>query len=138
MATAQIEYIKQLRTECTHLKSGKNFITDAPTDNKGNGDAFSPTDTVATALASCMLTIMGIYALEHDFDLNQSKAIVTKHMSTETPRKIDKIDIEMTVSATKTLSIKEKISLERAAKTCPVALSLRPEIEQNLKVSFSN
>ena len=138
MATAQIEYIKQLRTECTHLKSGKQFITDAPTDNKGNGDAFSPTDTVATALASCMLTIMGIYALEHDFDLNQSKAIATKIMSTETPRKIVRIDIEMTISATKLLNDKEKTILERVAKTCPVALSLHPSIEQNLKIKFAN
>lgn len=136
MATAQIEYISQLRTECTHIKSGKTFITDAPTDNKGKGNAFSPTDTAATALASCMLTIMGIYAIEKDFDLNGSKAIITKHMSAEKPRKIIKIDIDMTVSATKTLSEKEKISIERAAKTCPVALSLHPEIEQNLKLSF--
>ena len=138
MATAQIEYISQLRTECTHIKSGKQFITDAPTDNKGKGNAFSPTDTVATALASCMFTIMGIYAIEKDFDLNGSKAIITKHMSVEKPRKINKIDIEMTVSATKTLNEKEKLSIERAAKTCPVALSLHPEIEQNLKLSFAN
>jgi uncharacterized OsmC-like protein len=136
MATAQIEYISQLRTECTHIKSGKTFITDAPTDNKGKGNAFSPTDTAATALASCMLTIMGIYAIEKDFDLNGSKAIITKHMSAEKPRKIIKIDIDMTVSATKTLNKKEKLSIERAAKTCPVALSLHPEIEQNLKLSF--
>ena len=138
MATSQIKYIEDLRTECTHIKSGKNFLTDAPTDNNGKGEAFSPTDTVATSLASCILTIMGIHARDRGYDINGSEAFVTKHMSSNSPRKISKIDIEMTIKATKELNSKEKISLERIAKTCPVALSLHPDITQNLKIEFTN
>lgn len=136
MATSEIKYISQLRTECTHLNSNNKFLTDAPTDNNGKGEAFSPTDTVATALGSCMLTIMGIYTNKHQYDLNGSTVLVTKHMSSEGPRKITKIDLDMTVRTTKSLSDQEKEALKRVAATCPVARSLHPDIEQNVTIKF--
>lgn len=137
MATSEIKYISALRTECTHLKSQNKFITDAPTDNNGKGQAFSPTDTVATALGSCALTVMGIYANRHDYDLNDSYASITKHMSQDTPRRIVKIDLELTVKATKTLTDQEKKALTKVASTCPVANSLHPDIVQNLQITFA-
>ena len=88
----KITYITNLRTECQHLKSSNTFITDAPTDNNGKGEAFSPTDTVATALASCMLTIIGIKAENSDFSIENTVAEVTKTMASE-PRRISKIEI---------------------------------------------
>ncbi|NQY05764.1 MAG: OsmC family protein, partial [Flavobacteriaceae bacterium] len=92
MATSSVTYQGHLRTSCIHLKSGNEIITDAPTDNNGKGEAFSPTDTIATGLASCMLTIMGIKANTMDVDLTGAKAEVTKTMASE-PRRISKIEV---------------------------------------------
>ncbi|KPM31523.1 OsmC family protein [Croceitalea dokdonensis DOKDO 023] len=109
------------------MASGAAFITDAPVDNQGLGQAFSPTDTIAAGLASCMLTIMGIKAKDLEVDLKGAKANVTKHMAAE-PRRISKIDIQFYMP--KDIAAKHQIVLERAAKSCPVHYSLHPDIEK--------
>ena len=127
MSTSKVTYLGNLRTECEHLKSGATFITDAPTDNNGNGEAFSPTDTVATGLASCMITMMGIKSREHDISLDGTTAIVTKTMAAN-PRRISRIDVEMELPAN--VSAKDQQILENTANTCPVLYSLHPDIEK--------
>jgi putative redox protein len=128
--TSSITYLGDLRTECTHLKSGQTIITDAPIDNNGKGEAFSPTDLTATSLGTCMVTIMGIAAKNHDIDIDGTRLEVTKHMVAD-PRRISAIDVNIVFPDKEYLS-KEKKILEAAAKTCPVALSLHPDIKQNL------
>lgn len=134
MATSNVIYKGQLRTEATHLASGNKIITDAPVDNHGKGEVFSPTDIVATALASCMFTIIGIKAADSNFDITNAFATVTKIMSAA-PRKICEIVIEFDFRAG-TYSEKEKKLIANAAKTCPVALSLHPDIKQTLTFKF--
>jgi putative redox protein len=131
--TSKIIYTGNLRTEATHLKSKQTIITDAPTDNNGKGEAFSPTDLLSTSLVSCMITLMGIAANNHDFELGKIEANMRKHMA-NSPRKVAKIEIEMCVYGN--YSEKEKIILDKAARTCPVALSLNPDIEQFLEITF--
>jgi putative redox protein len=130
-------YKGELRTEGLHLKSGKTVITDAPPDNNGRGEAYSPTDLVSSALASCMLTIMGIVANREGLDLVDMKAEIIKVMASS-PRKIAEIAVAITLpeSKIKKLSDKQKEVLKRAAETCPVALSLHPDIKQNLSFNF--
>ena len=125
--TSKVTYLGDLRTSSVHLQSGAEIISDAPKDNHGKGEAFSPTDTVANGLASCMLTVMGIKASDLGVDLAGSTASVTKHMQAE-PRKISKIEVafEMAIAADE----KTRIILERTANTCPVYLSLHPDIEK--------
>lgn len=134
MATSKVIYKGQLRTELTHLLSNNKVITDAPTDNHGKGEAFSPTDIVATALASCMFTIIGIKANESNFNVDGATAVVTKIMSAS-PRKISEIIIEFDFRGG-VYSDKEKKLIENSAKTCPVALSLNPDIKQTLSFLF--
>lgn len=129
MATSNITYVGELRTVCMHLQSGTEILTDAPTDNHGKGEAFSPTDLVATALGSCMVSIMGIKSKDLEVDLKDSKVSITKIMQLE-PRKIAKIKVVLDMSIT--TSDKNKIILERAAMTCPVLLSLHPDIEKEV------
>ena len=126
--TLKAVYLGELRVEATHLKSGKTMITDAPTDNNGKGEAFSPTDTVATALAACMLTVMGIRADKKKINLQGATAEITKTMES-TPRRISKIEIIITMPK---IGIDENFQelLEMSAKACPVAESLHPNIEQ--------
>lgn len=128
--TSTITYLGNLRTECTHLKSSQTIITDAPVDNNGKGEAFSPTDLTATSLGTCMVTIMGIAARNHEIDIDGTKLEVTKHMAAE-PRRISAIDVNI-IFPEQDYTSKEKKILEAAAKTCPVALSLHPDIAQNL------
>lgn len=130
--TSKVTYLGDLRTSSIHLQSGSEIISDAPLDNNGKGEAFSPTDTVANALASCMFTIMGIKARDLNIDLTSSTAAVTKIMKTD-PRMIAAIEIvfEMNISADE----KSRTILERAAMTCPVFLSLNTEIEK--RISFN-
>lgn len=123
--TSKVIYLGDLRTQCVHLRSGNAFITDAPTDNNGKGEAFSPTDTVATALASCMLTVMGIKAADMAVELLNSSAEVTKFMEAS-PRRISKIEVLLKLP--KKVSDKEKAILENTARTCPVLQSLHPDI----------
>jgi uncharacterized OsmC-like protein len=126
--TSKITYLGGLRTTCEHLQSGNTIITDAPTDNHGKGEAFSPTDLVATSLGSCMISIMAIKSKELDVDLVDSTIEITKIMQAE-PRKISKIVVVLFLPNT---SEKNKIILERAAMTCPVFLSLHPDIEKDV------
>lgn len=129
MPTSNITYAGELRTVCIHLQSGTEILTDAPTDNHGKGEAFSPTDLVATALGSCMVSIMGIKSRDLDVDLKDSKVSVTKIMQSE-PRKIAKIEVILDMSIE--TSDKNKTILERAAMTCPVLLSLNSDIEKEV------
>lgn len=127
MSTAQVTYLGNLRLKSTHLQSGDTFITDAPTDNNGKGEAFSPTDTVATGLASCMLTVMGIKAESLGLVLDGTIADVTKTMAAN-PRRISRI--EVTIQLPKEISSKHQKILERIGLTCPVHYSLHPDIEK--------
>lgn len=127
--TSKVVYQGNLRTACTHVKSGDSFITDAPVDNNGKGEAFSPTDTVATALASCMLTIMGIKAEQKGINLKDSYGEVLKTMQ-DTPRKISKIAV--TLHLPKEVVDKDRKLLENAALTCPVHQSLHPDMEKDI------
>jgi putative redox protein len=132
--TSSIIYKGHLRTSATHLQSQSFIETDAPSDNHGKGERFSPTDLVATALGSCMLTIMGIKAGEMNIDLTGVKIDIQKHMKAD-PRRIGGVDVIFTFPSALTLSEKEKTILQNAALTCPVAKSLHPDISQN--VSFN-
>ncbi|HEX8562238.1 MAG TPA: OsmC family protein [Flavobacterium sp.] len=125
--TSKVTYLGDLRTSSVHVPSGTEVLSDAPVDNNGKGGAFSPTDSVANALATCMLTIMGIKARNLEVDLTNSTAEVTKHMQAE-PRKISKIEIRFSMALS--ADEKTKTILERAAVTCPVYLSLHPDIEK--------
>ncbi len=134
MSTATARYAGHLRTEATHTASANVIQTDAPVDNHGRGEAFSPTDLVSTALGSCMMTVMGIVAERHSWDLVGSTFAVLKHMSTEAPRRIAQIDVTFTLPAT--LAPQERILLERSAHTCPVGLSLHPDVRQNIVFEY--
>ncbi|SHJ84529.1 OsmC family protein [Pseudozobellia thermophila] len=125
--TSKVTYNGELRTTCEHLRSGDTFITDAPVDNNGLGQAFSPTDTVATALGSCMVTMMGIKAKGLNVDLTGSVVEITKHMASD-PRRISKIEAKLSLPSQ--ISEKDRKILEHTAKTCPVLYSLHPDIEK--------
>ncbi len=131
--TSKITYLGELRTSSVHLQSGTEILSDAPTDNNGKGEAFSPTDLVANALGSCMMTIMAIKAQDLNVDLKGSTIGVTKFMQTQ-PRRIAKIGIQMQMNANPTQ--KERTILERTAMNCPVYLSLNPEIEKEITISW--
>lgn len=126
MVEISIAYEGQLRCAATHGPSGATLHTDAPVDNHGKGESFSPTDLVATALGACMATIMGIYAQKHDMDLKDMRIQVKKHMNAE-PRRIGKLEVEFTMPAG--ISERDRKALERAALACPVHHSLHPDIE---------
>ena len=135
MTTIKSKYLGGLRTEATHIKSGNTVITDAPPDNNGKGEAFSPSDLVCAALGSCMMTIMGILAEREGIDLTSVEFETTKVM-TASPRKISEILIEFDLTGVvATEAQKEK--LKRAAHTCPVALSLHPDIKQEVTFRFA-
>lgn len=127
--TSTVKYLGELRTEGLHLASGNIIFTDAPKDNHGKGEAFSPTDLVATSLASCMMSIMGIVAMkEHVKSINGVSAEVTKVMYQD-PRRIGEIHVKISFPPDN-YSEKEKKLLQNAALTCPVAKSLHPDIKQ--------
>ncbi|MFT6204391.1 MAG: putative redox protein [Spirosomataceae bacterium] len=130
MATSTIKYSGNLRTEATHTRSGKEIITDAPVDNNGKGEAFSPTDLAATSLASCAMTIIGITAAKDDVDFTNSEIEMVKTMSVDTPRRIIKIELDFRLKTATELSEAQQKKYQRVAYTCPVALSLHPDIEQ--------
>lgn len=134
MPTSTLKYLGNLRTELTHLQSGKVVITDAPTDNNGKGEAFSPTDLMSTSLCACMITIMGVAAQTHGFSIDGATAEITKIMSAN-PRKVSEIQIEITFPKNN-YSDKERKIIEHIANTCPVALSLHPDVKQNVKLLF--
>ncbi|ABG60427.1 OsmC family protein [Cytophaga hutchinsonii] len=130
------EYLGGLRTTGTHLKSGNTVITDAPTDNNGRGEAYSPTDLVSAALCSCMMTIMGIVAARENIVFEGITATIEKIMTKEPPRKIAGIHIAFTLPDPQQLTPKQAEILKRAAHTCPVALSLHPDIVQEVSFNF--
>jgi uncharacterized OsmC-like protein len=134
MPTSEVLYTTNLRTKSTHILSGHTIITDAPPDNKGRGEAFSPTDLVATSLACCMLTIMGIAANEKGFSIDGTRASVTKVMYSD-PRRIGEIHIDLEFPKNG-YSGREKKIIENAAHTCPVAKSLHPELLQKIRFNF--
>jgi putative redox protein len=127
--TSTVVYNGGLRTTCTHLKSGTSFETDAPTDNNGKGERFSPTDLMATSLATCMLTVMGIKARNMGFDLDEMKVDVLKVMKAD-PRRVGAIGLTFHIpEALHNIDEKTKTVLKNTANTCPVQFSIHPEIE---------
>ena len=126
--TSTVTYLGELRTEATHLFSGTKIITDAPLDNQGKAEAFSPTDLCATSLACCALTIMGISARNHAIDMNGANVEVTKIMAAD-PRRITKIIIRFVMPKNDYTDTQQQI-LEKAARTCPVSFSLAEGVEQ--------
>ncbi|ADY53272.1 OsmC family protein [Pseudopedobacter saltans DSM 12145] len=135
MATSKVKYIGSLRTTATHLKSGETIVTDAPVDNNGKGEAFSPSDLVATSLANCMITIMGMAANTHKIDLGEVEAEVTKVMATE-PRRVSEIYVNFDFPNKLAYTDKEKKILENAAMTCPVFYSLHPDIKKEVQFNW--
>lgn len=131
--TSKVTYLGELRTMSVHLQSGTEILSDAPKDNHGKGEAFSPTDLVANSLATCMISIMGIKARDLNIDLTSSTAEVSKIMQAE-PRKIAKIIIVFYMNLV--ANDKTKSILERAAMTCPVLLSLHPDIEKEVTFNW--
>lgn len=134
MATAEIIYTGELRTEATHLKSGNKLITDAPTDNNGRGEYFSPTDLVATALGSCMITIIGISARNQGFNVDGTTMSITKIMA-DNPRKIGEIIVELTFPANNYTEQQKRV-IEHITRNCPVALSLHPDVKQTIQIHY--
>jgi putative redox protein len=133
--TSTVVYNGGLRTTCTHLKSGSSFETDAPTDNNGKGERFSPTDTLATSLATCMVTVMGIKARAMGFDLNDIKIEVLKIMKAD-PRRVSGIDLTFHIPGSlKDIDEKTKEILKNTGINCPVMKSIHPDIE--VKIDWS-
>ncbi len=130
--TSQIIYKGELRTEAQHLHSGTMIETDAPLDNQGKAERFSPTDLMATSLGNCMMTIMGIKARDLQIDLTGTTIDITKIMKTE-PRRVSGIKVAFHFPVHLVLDEKQRTILERAAITCPVAQSIHPDIEQDIK-----
>ena len=132
MPTIEISYQGQLRTQAIHLQSQTKLITDAPTDNQGKGESFSPTDLVATGLGACMLTIMGIVADRHGWDLSAAKVSVNKVMAADPVRRIARLEVEIHVPGE--FDDKGRAALEKAALNCPVHATLGATVE--MPVSF--
>jgi putative redox protein len=127
MVNIQIEYQGDLHCKATHGPSGVELLTDAPKDNHGRGEAFSPTDLVATALGACTLTIMGIMARTSNIDITGATAAVEKEMTATPPRRIQRLTVRIHVPHAPGSEDKEK--LERAVRTCPVHKSLHPDVQ---------
>lgn len=134
MVSMTAVYLGGLRTEATHLRSGNKIITDAPPDNNGRGEAFSPTDLTCASLNSCMMTLMGILAERESIDLTGLKAEIVKVMAAN-PRKIAEIHITFNHPSLNATDV-QKEKLRRAALTCPVALSLSDTIVQKVVFNF--
>ncbi|MBN8689037.1 MAG: OsmC family protein [Chitinophagales bacterium] len=130
--TSTVHYTGDLRTTCTHLQSQSAFETDAPVDNNGKGERFSPTDLMATSLAACMITVMGIKARTMGFDLNDVRIEVLKKMKAD-PRRVGGIDLTFHIpAALQEVDEKTKIILKNTGETCPVIKSIHPDIEVNI------
>ena len=127
-------YLGELRVSSSHLASDTEIITDAPVDNNGKGESFSPTDLVATALGTCMITVMGIYAEKNGILMPNVYSRTNKVMSSH-PRKISKLKIEIIFNDNQ-LSNEQKQSLKEVALNCPVAKSLHPDIQQEIEFIF--
>ena len=134
MDTSHITYLGNLRTSATHVRSGETIITDAPLDNKGRGEAFSPTDLLSTSLACCMMTLIGIAAEAKGIPLIGLKARMVKHMAAD-PRRVQRIELHFEMEG-KNLDDRQRKVLEHAARTCPVAKSLRADLVQDVDFSY--
>lgn len=134
MNTSRITYLGELRTQAEHIRSGNTLITDAPVDNQGKGEFFSPTDLLATSLGSCMVTIMGMSARTHGFNIDGTTIDVLKVMGTN-PRRVVEVVIDLHFPHGN-YSEKEKKLLELAARECPVAQSLHPDLKQTVRFHF--
>lgn len=135
MATAKINYMSGLRTSCTHQQSGTTIITDAPTDNMGKGEAFSPTDLLATALVSCMLTTMGIVAEREKISFPTASAEMTKVMASN-PRRVAEVVVNVQMPEEEEYSPEQRRILEDAGYNCPVARSLSADVKQTITFSY--
>ena len=136
METVKTVYLGDLRTEATHIQSGSKVVTDAPVDNHGRGEYFSPTDLLATALGSCMLTIAGISANTHGFNVDGATVATTKVMGTN-PRRVVEILVELTFP-NNGYSAKERTIIEKSVRECPVANSLHPDLKQTISFIFKD
>ena len=133
--TANVIYKGTLRCQATHLQSGSIIETDAPTDNRGKGERFSPTDLLCVSLATCIITTMGIKASDMDIDLTNTMVDITKHMLAE-PRRVGKIEVNLRFEKTLILEEKDKTILERMGNNCPVTKSLHPDMEVIIKYNW--
>jgi putative redox protein len=136
MGTSRITYTGDLRTEAVHEKSGQMFITDAPIDNQGRGEAFSPTDLLATSLGACAITVVGIAARTHGFNVDGTAIKITKIMVSD-PRRVSEVIVEMDFLKVK-YSDKEKQIIRHTINTCPVGQSLHPDLKQTFILNFSD
>ncbi len=134
METSRVIYTGDLRTEATHVKSGQTFITDAPVDNQGRGEAFSPTDLLATSLGACAITVVGIAARTHGFDVDGTSIKVTKIMASE-PRRVGEVIVEFNFPAVK-YTEREKAIIRNTINTCPVSQSLNANLKQTFILNF--
>jgi len=134
MTTIKTIYLGDLRTENEHLQSGNKVITDAPTDNQGKGEAFSPTDLLATALGNCIMTIMGIKARDNGIDIIGTEIEITKIMASD-PRRVAEVIVDFYFPK-KNYSEEEKSLIESVAGTSPVPLSLHPDLKQTIKFNW--
>lgn len=136
METSRVTYTGDLRTEAVHVKSGQMFITDAPTDNQGRGEAFSPTDLLATSLGACAITVVGIAARTHGFSVDGTSIKITKIMASD-PRRVGEVVVEMNFPAVQ-YSEKQKQIIRHTINTCPVGQSLSPDLKQTFILNFSD
>ncbi|WP_138989886.1 OsmC family protein [Larkinella sp. C7] len=136
MPTVQTTYLGDLRTEAVHLQSGTRILTDAPTDNTGKGEAFSPTDLTATSLGSCIITTMGIVARRDGIELTNGELSITKVMSKDAPRRIVRIEVDIVMPPSEAHTEAFRAKMEHTAHTCPVALSLHPDLEQVIRFEW--
>ena len=134
--TASIVYKGNLRCECNHLQSGTIIETDAPTDNRGKGERFSPTDTVCVALGTCIITTMAIKASDMQIELADTAMALTKHMLSD-PRRIGKIDVILTMPKSLQISEKDRLILQRVGDNCPVMKSLNPDLQVNIEYHWA-
>ncbi|MCT4591053.1 MAG: OsmC family protein [Carboxylicivirga sp.] len=134
MTTVKTKYLGGLRTENIHLQSGAKIITDAPCDNRGKGESFSPTDMLATALGNCILTIMGIKALDNNIDIEGTELEITKIMA-ENPRRVDEVIMEFNFPQ-KNYNAEQKSLIESVAGTSPVPLSVHPDLKQTIRFNW--
>jgi uncharacterized OsmC-like protein len=134
MATVKTTYLGELRTENIHLQSGSKIITDAPLDNRGKGESFSPTDLLATALGNCIMTIMGMRAMDNGIDLIGTEIEITKIMASA-PRRVGEVILEFNFPK-KNYTEEEKRLIESVAATCPVPLSVHPDLKQTIRFNW--
>lgn len=133
MKTAHVKYLGDLRTSATHIRSGTEIITDAPLDNHGKGEAFSPTDLLSSALLNCMMTVIGIMAEAHKINIEGLEGDVLKVMGTD-PRRVSRLEVELRFA--RAYSEHDRVLIERTARTCPVAKSLHPDLVQEINFVY--